>query len=225
MAENLHPSVLGSLTRDLRDLLRRPLEGIRLIIDESDITNIQADLEGPAGTPYEGGIFRMKLVLGPEFPAKAPQGYFLTKIFHPNVAPAGDICVNTLKRDWRPDVGLSHIFMVVRCLLIEPNPESALNEEAAKLQLDDYQAYRQRAALMTRLYATASPAPASDGAATTTTTTTAPPPPAVAPPITLGKAADDTAASTQSQQQHTVPVAAAAPRRPAADKKKGLRRL
>lgn len=30
-------------------------------------------------------------------------GYFLTKIFHPNVAvPSGEICVNTLKKDWNP---------------------------------------------------------------------------------------------------------------------------
>lgn len=42
--------------------------------------------------------------------------------------------------------------MTIRCLLIEPNPSSALNEEAAKLQLDDFAAFRQRAALMTRLH-------------------------------------------------------------------------
>lgn len=27
-----------------------------------------------AGTPYEGGMFRMKLVLGRDFPAAPPQG-------------------------------------------------------------------------------------------------------------------------------------------------------
>ena len=33
-------------------------------------------------------------------------GYFLTKIYHPNVAPNGDICVNTLKKDWTADTTL-----------------------------------------------------------------------------------------------------------------------
>jgi len=28
-----------------------------------------------AGTPYEGGLFKMKLVLGKDFPAAPPQGY------------------------------------------------------------------------------------------------------------------------------------------------------
>lgn len=55
------------------------------------------------GTPYENGVFRCKIVLTDNFPANPPKGYFLTKIFHPNVAqPSGDICVNTLKKDWNP---------------------------------------------------------------------------------------------------------------------------
>jgi ubiquitin-protein ligase len=54
-------------------------------------------------TPFAGGIFRCKLVIGYDFPQTPPKGYFLTKIFHPNVAtPSGEICVNTLKRDWNP---------------------------------------------------------------------------------------------------------------------------
>lgn len=39
-------------------------------------------------------------------------GYFLTKIFHPNVAKNGAICVNTLKRDWKSTHGIKHILMV-----------------------------------------------------------------------------------------------------------------
>jgi len=39
-------------------------------------------------------------------------GYFLTKIFHPNVAKNGEICVNTLKRDWKREYGIAHILLV-----------------------------------------------------------------------------------------------------------------
>ena len=39
-------------------------------------------------------------------------GYFLTKIFHPNVAKNGAICVNTLKKDWKSTHGIKHILMV-----------------------------------------------------------------------------------------------------------------
>lgn len=65
-----------------------------------------------AGTPYAGGNFRVKLVLGKDFPQAPPKAYFLTKIFHPNVATNGEICVNTLKKDWKPDLGIKHILLV-----------------------------------------------------------------------------------------------------------------
>jgi ubiquitin-protein ligase len=66
-------------------------------------------LDGPPGTPYNGGSFRVKLVLSKDYPVSPPKGFFLTKIFHPNVGPQGEICVNTLKKDWKPDLGIKVI--------------------------------------------------------------------------------------------------------------------
>lgn len=40
-----------------------------------------------------------------------------------------------------------------RCLLIEPFPESALNEEAGKLLLENYEEYAKHAKLMTSIHA------------------------------------------------------------------------
>lgn len=87
-------------------------------------------------------------------------GFFLTKIFHPNIRqPSGEICVNTLKKDWQPTHGLRHVLMVIRCLLIEPFPESALNEEAAKLMLEEYDEYFRRAKMFTSIHAKVLSAP------------------------------------------------------------------
>ncbi len=105
----------------------------------------------------------MRLVIGKEYPAAPPKGFFLTKIFHPNVGPAGDICVNTLKKDWAPDVLLSHVLQVVRCLLINPFPESSLNDDAGKLFMEDYAAFADRARLMTSIHASAPAAAAGGG--------------------------------------------------------------
>jgi len=93
----------------------------------------------------------MRLVIDSDFPAKPPKGYFLTKIFHPNVAsPSGEICVNTLKRDWNPNSwSLSHIFQIIKCLLIVPFPESALNEEAGRLFMESYNDFFSQAKLYT----------------------------------------------------------------------------
>jgi ubiquitin-conjugating enzyme E2 S len=78
---------------------------------------------------------------------------FVTKIFHPNVSAAGEICVNTLKRDWSPALGIKHILLSIKCLLIEPNPDSALNDEAGKMLNDRYEDFRHRAASWTTIHA------------------------------------------------------------------------
>lgn len=73
----------------------------------------------------------MRLRLGADFPKAPPKGtvfillfsqhtliciitaFFLTKIFHPNVSKKGEICVNTLKKDWKEDLGIKHILLVI----------------------------------------------------------------------------------------------------------------
>jgi ubiquitin-protein ligase len=62
-------------------------------------------------TPFEGGVFKIKLKLGADFPAAPPKGLFASKIFHPNVSAKGDICVNTLKKDWKPEMGIKHVLL------------------------------------------------------------------------------------------------------------------
>lgn len=93
-------------------------------------------------------------MLTDNFPQNPPKGYFLTKIFHPNVSQSGDICVNTLKRDWNPQKwSLAHILGVIRCLLIVPFPESSLNEEAGKQFMEDYAGFCASAKVFTEVHA------------------------------------------------------------------------
>lgn len=102
----------------------------------------------------KGFFFELKLVLSADFPNSPPRGFFLTKIYHPNVNnTSGDICVNTLKKDWTPSTTVSHVLSVIRCLLIVPFPESSLNDEAGKLFMDSYDEYARRAKLMAGIHA------------------------------------------------------------------------
>ncbi|CAL9047728.1 unnamed protein product [Musa banksii] len=151
--ENLPPNVIKQLAKELKNLDETPPEGIKVVLNDDDFSTIFADIEGPAGTPYENGVFRMKLLLSHDFPQLPPKGYFLTKIFHPNIATNGEICVNTLKKDWNPSLGLRHVLLVIRCLLIEPFPESALNEQAGKMLLENYDEYARHARLYTVIHA------------------------------------------------------------------------
>merc|ERR1719379_1859047 len=152
--DNLQPHIIKRVAKEMRNLVTEPIDGIQLRADKETLTEINAEIQGPVGTPYEGGTFRVKLVLGNTFPAQPPKGYFLTPIFHPNVDQArGEICVNTLKKDWSSDHKLKHVLIVIRCLLIHPNPDSALNEEAGRLLNDCYKEFFSRAALYTQIHA------------------------------------------------------------------------
>ncbi|KAJ1260227.1 hypothetical protein BS78_10G216200 [Paspalum vaginatum] len=168
--ENLPPNVIRQLAKELKNLDDSPPEGIKVSVNDDDFTTIFADIEGPAGTPYENGVFRMKLLLSRDFPQSPPKGFFLTKIFHPNIATSGEICVNTLKKDWNPGLGLRHVLLVVRCLLIEPFPESALNEQAGKMLLENYEEYARHARLYTGIHALKSKNKPKTGAISESTT-------------------------------------------------------
>jgi len=151
--ENISPGVIMNLAKELRKLSNEPLDGIKVALNEDDVTDVTADITGPDATPFEGAVFRVKLVLPSDYPHAPPKGFFLTKIFHPNISKAGEICVNTLKKDWKSDLGIGHVLQVVRCLLINPFPESALNDEAGKLFMEDHAAYCKKAQMMAEVHA------------------------------------------------------------------------
>eukprot|EP00758_Cryptobia_borreli_P010267 Tbor_TRINITY_DN5555_c4_g5::TRINITY_DN5555_c4_g5_i1::g.13299::m.13299/K10583/UBE2S, E2EPF; ubiquitin-conjugating enzyme E2 S len=139
--------------KQIKELHDTPIDGIT-ILPSDDISEVVADIKGPAGTPYEGGTFRVVLLIGENFPDEAPKGFFRTKIYHPNVSEKGEICVDTLKKDWSSTVGLCHVLTVVRCLMIAPNPESALNEAAGRFLLEDYAEFARRVRMCTAVHAT-----------------------------------------------------------------------
>lgn len=143
---------MRTLMRQMQEVQEHPVDGVQVRPSDT-MTEYHFDLDGPEGTPFAAGRFHVVLIFDEQYPEVPPKGFFRTKIFHPNVAERGDICVNALKRDWSPNVGLRHILAVIRCLLIEPNPESALNEEAGRLLLEDYATYERKAAMYTAINA------------------------------------------------------------------------
>ena len=210
--ENLNPQVMRYISKEIKELVEKPLEGIHVIVNDDDITELQAVIDGPADTPYVGGRFRVKLALDKDFPQSPPKGFFLTKIFHPNVSARGEICVNTLKRDWKPDLGIKHILLTVKCLLIVPNPESALNEEAGKLLLERYDDYCSRARLFTEIHARSE----SKGAAAAASSSSSSAP---------SSSSSSTSTEAGSSSGEAVPKKVTKKEKSLKDKKKTLKRL
>ncbi|KAK5168033.1 uncharacterized protein LTR77_006601 [Saxophila tyrrhenica] len=122
--------------------------------NNDDLTQLDILLAGPTHTPFSAGVWKLHLTIPTTYPQQPPTANFRTAIFHPNVDPqTGGVCVETLKRDWDSKLTLRDVLVTISCLLIQPNPDSALNAEAGALIQDDYRAFSQRAELMTSIQA------------------------------------------------------------------------
>ncbi|XP_054944474.1 ubiquitin-conjugating enzyme E2 S-like, partial [Physeter macrocephalus] len=122
--------IIRLVYKEATTLTADPPDGIKVFPNEEGFTDLQVTIEGPEGTPYSRDLFRMKLLLGKDFPASPPKGYFLTKIFHPNVGANGEICISVLKTGWTAELGIWHVLLTIKCLLVRTHPASALTEEA-----------------------------------------------------------------------------------------------
>jgi ubiquitin-protein ligase len=82
----------------------------------------------------QGGHYKLLLVLPHEYPFKPPTLSFQTKIYHPNVSndDKGSMCLGILRSDaWKPPNKISAVLNLARNLLIEPNPDDAVEASIA----------------------------------------------------------------------------------------------
>ncbi|KAJ1300808.1 hypothetical protein OPQ81_002448 [Rhizoctonia solani] len=169
------PAAFRKLVKEIQQLRAEPPEGIRVVPSEENMLDVTGIIAGPEGTPYAGGYYHIHFSFPPTFPASPPSARMATKIFHPNVSRSGEICVNTLKKDWKPTYGLGHVLVTIKCLLIVPNAESALDEEAGKLLLEDWDEFCSRAKMWCSIHATPKIPPVEFQTPASTSTTTTPP--------------------------------------------------
>lgn len=135
-------SALKRISKELAECTASPPPGIAVSLpSESNLHEWAIALQGPAGTPYEGGRFRLTLALPAEYPFKAPALSFATRIWHPNVTndSAGAVCLGLLKPEaWKPPCRIRAVLEAVRALLVEPNPDDPLEPRIA----DEFRADR-----------------------------------------------------------------------------------
>ena len=77
----------------MNDFNNSPMEGVTIDLVGENVVNWNVHLEGPAGSPYEGGRFTVSIDFSDNYPFKCPKVQFVTKIYHPNVkTDTGEIC-------------------------------------------------------------------------------------------------------------------------------------
>lgn len=108
---------------------------------------------GPVDTPFQGGIFKVDITIGKEYPFKAPKIKFITKMYHPNINEKGAICLDILKNKWTASLTIYKTVLSICTLLNDPNPSDPLVEHIANLYNRDRKAYEKKVTEYTRLYA------------------------------------------------------------------------
>ena len=99
----------------------------------NDLLNWEATIIGPTETPYEGGIFKLKILFPADYPFKPPKITFETRIYHPNINGTGGICLDILKDQLSPSLNITKVLLSICSLLDEPNPDDPLMPEIAQL--------------------------------------------------------------------------------------------
>jgi ubiquitin-conjugating enzyme E2 D/E len=121
------------LQKELQDICKDTPANCSAGLLSNDLFVWQATIIGPTETPYEGGIFHLKMVFPPDYPFKAPLVTFTTRIYHPNINENGSICLDILKNEWSPVLTVSKLLLSICSLLNEPNPNDPLMPSIANL--------------------------------------------------------------------------------------------
>ena len=73
------------LLKEYRALTNNPPEGITAgPVSEDDLLYWEALIQGPEGTPFEGGVFPAELKFPKDYPLAPPSMRFLGEVWHPN---------------------------------------------------------------------------------------------------------------------------------------------
>ncbi|CAI8016939.1 SUMO-conjugating enzyme UBC9 [Geodia barretti] len=136
-----------------------------------NLMNWECAIPGKKSTPWEGGLYQIRMIFKDDYPTSPPKCKFEPPLFHPNVYPSGTVCLSLLdeNKDWRPAVTIkqagnhtSHltqlqleliqicgtcvlvILLGVQDLLNDPNIKDPAQAEAYTIYCQDRSTYEKR---------------------------------------------------------------------------------
>jgi len=144
---------LKRLEAELRELETEPLTFCTAGPVKDNLFEWQATISGPAESPYEGGVFFITIKFPKDYPFRPPKLKFVTRIFHCNISPYGEICLDILKDQWSPALTISKVLLSLCSLLTDPNPDDPLVPAIANLLRSDKTKHDLQAQLWTLKFA------------------------------------------------------------------------
>ncbi|KAK7204621.1 ubiquitin-conjugating enzyme/RWD-like protein [Myxozyma melibiosi] len=144
---------------------RMETDVMKLLMSDYEVTLVNGSMQefyvrfkGPDETPFQSGIWKVRVELPDQYPYKSPSIGFMNRIFHPNIDElSGSVCLDVINQTWSPMFAdMINIFEVfLPQLLRYPNPTDPLNGEAAALLMREPKAYENRVKDYVNKYASA----------------------------------------------------------------------
>eukprot|EP01018_Ginkgo_biloba_P001437 Gb_23918 [translate_table: standard] len=146
------------MQREIKLLQTDPPPGVCAWPSEDHlITNVEAQIQGPEGTVYAKGIFKLQVQVPERYPFEPPNVRFVTPIYHPNIDNGGRICLDILnlppKGAWRPSLNIATVLASIGLLLAEPNPDDGLMSDISAEYKHGRSIFDQKARSWTQKYA------------------------------------------------------------------------
>ncbi|CAN1300743.1 Ubiquitin-conjugating enzyme E2 5 [Linum perenne] len=108
------------------DLMKLMMSDYKVEMINDGMQEFFVEFHGPKDSPYQEGMWKIRVELPDAYPYKSPSIGFINKIYHPNVDEvSGSVCLDVINQTWSP--------------MFDP-----LNGEAAALMMRDRTAYDQR---------------------------------------------------------------------------------
>jgi len=109
-------------------------EGVH-IFPSDDLSVWRCLVEGPIGSPFQGGIFPLTVQIPANYPFMPPKIRFEVPVYHCNISESGQPCLDILDGSWSPSLSVPKALESVRILLARPDPNNALRQWVAELTL------------------------------------------------------------------------------------------
>ena len=141
------------IQKDLKEIMNDPPVNCTAKIINDNINQWEGQIIGPPETPYKDGIFKLSISFPENYPFKAPNIRFITKVYHCNVGEDGAICLDLLNTRWTPAITVGKLLVGICSFLNDPNPDSPMNGTAADLYNNDRTEHDKIAMKWTKKYA------------------------------------------------------------------------
>lgn len=142
------------IKKEYKEVKKSKDAGVNADLVNDDFSHWKGTLQGPSGTPYEGGTFVVDITIPKNYPFEPPKMRFDTKVWHPNVSSAnGAICLDILKSEWSPALTLRTALLSLQALLSCPNPDDPQDAVVSTQYKADRKLWEKTAKQWTEQYA------------------------------------------------------------------------